>query len=145
VKEAILKRELKILWVVGFSIGAALEIGWYFYNKGKLGGRDPDFAYYFQNLTLIFWPSSIMMMATETATRLFTWGVVMVSLAINGFNYSRIDAVLLAVYRAVSSESNALTIHVLYLSISRKWFDCFQPIVLVARRRHTDLQATPRG
>ena len=80
-------RNLRIFWLVGFLVGAVLYSYWHLENSGKLGTSDPDTLLVLQNFTLLFWPSSLMLMSLSGEHLALTIIIVAVSLCSNGFVY----------------------------------------------------------
>ncbi len=82
-----MNRTLKGFWIAGFFVGALFYLCWHLQNGGKLGYSDPDSLLVWQNITMLLWPSSLMLMALTRENSLLTWIVVPISLCLNGFIY----------------------------------------------------------
>jgi putative effector of murein hydrolase LrgA (UPF0299 family) len=82
-----MRRNLKIFWLVGFLAGAILYAYWHLQNSGKLGASDPNTLLILQNFTLLFWPSSLMLMSLSGEHPASTIIIVAISLCSNGFVY----------------------------------------------------------
>lgn len=82
-----MSRLLKFLGLLGILVAGSLSFFWYLYNAGKLGLPNPALSISLQHITLLLWPSSIMMTATEGATTRLLVTAVAISILLNGLIY----------------------------------------------------------
>jgi hypothetical protein len=93
-------RILRIFGAAGFIVAGILDLVWFLKNTGRLGPPDPGFSRSFEKITLILWPSSILLMATDGASTLVTVIGVSISLILNGLIYMAMGYLVLKLVRA---------------------------------------------
>ena len=97
-------RALKLLWLVGFSVGGILCFFWHLNNSGKIGPFTLDTNIAFQKLTSLLWPSSLMLLGI---THSHPWSTLLIiettSIVVNGFIYMGVAFVLVHLFRNLSS------------------------------------------
>jgi hypothetical protein len=96
-----MSRLLKLLGLSGILVAGLLYSFWYLYDAGKLGPRNPALSRSLQHITLMLWPSSIMMTATEGATTRLLVTAVGISLVLNGLIYMAIGYIAVKLLRVI--------------------------------------------
>jgi len=86
-------------WLAGFVVGGLLYCFWYLHNSGKIPGLGPGPVLFFEDLTYLLWPSSIMLMSLSGQHPLSTLAIVSISLSVNGFIYMGVAYILGKVFR----------------------------------------------
>jgi hypothetical protein len=95
-----MNRIMKISWATGFIVAGMLDLFWYLSNAGIVRQPDPESVRFLEKITLIVWPSSIMLMATEGATTVVSVIAVSISLILNGLFYVVIGYLAVKLVRA---------------------------------------------
>src|ERR1700743_3764794 len=104
-----MKRFLRWLWLIGFSIGCALCLYWHLNNAGKGGPDGLNANLALQNFTLILWPSSLMLFALTKQHFYFTIVIESISVITNGFIYMGAGSVLIRLLRKNDTRTNDST------------------------------------
>jgi hypothetical protein len=95
-------RLLKLFWMVGFFVAGFFYLIWYLLNTDALGHFTPDTYYVLQNITLIFYLPSFLLMATNGSS-LFTALVIgVITWLMNGLIYAGVGYVLVRLFRMIS-------------------------------------------
>jgi putative effector of murein hydrolase LrgA (UPF0299 family) len=102
-----MRRNLSVFWLAGFLAGAILYCYWHLQNSGKLGSSDPNTLLVLQNFTLLFWPSSLMLMSLSGEHPASTIIIVAISLCSNGFVYVGVGYFVLKFFGSNSRSSNS--------------------------------------
>ncbi len=95
-----MNRIMKISCATGIIVAGMLDLVWFLNNTGRLGLPNPGSARLFEKITLILWPSSILLMATEGASTLVSVIIVSISLILNGLFYLLIGYLVLRLAQA---------------------------------------------
>jgi|SRR6266481_888473 len=98
-----MKRYPKLLWFIGFVIGSALCCFWHLSKAGKLGHLTEYEIGGMQHLTLMFWPSALMLFV-ETLDPWSTVVMEIISVIANGFIYMGVGAAILQLRKSARNE-----------------------------------------
>ena len=90
---------LKLLWLVGFSVAGILCIFWHLNNSGTIGPFTLDANTAFQNLTILLWSSSLMLLGISHS---HLWIIETTSIVVNGLIYIGVGFALVNLFRKLS-------------------------------------------
>src|SRR5258707_3073231 len=100
-----MKRPLRLFWLIVFVVGGALWFYWGKHNAGKVGPSGLDANIALQNLSLVLWPSSLMLLPL-TGQHLWTTIIVeSMSVIANGFIYMGVGSVFIRLFRKVAANA----------------------------------------
>jgi len=97
-----MRRILRLSWFIGFCVAGLLYCFWFLHNAGKIGSSSSDLLLLIQNVTLVFRPTSVILMSLSGEHPLTAVAIVSVSLFSNGFIYMGVAYVLRKMFRALS-------------------------------------------
>lgn len=100
-----MKRTLRLFWFIGFLIGFALCFYWHLNSAGKVGPAGLDANLVLQNLTLVLWPTSLMLFSLTGRHPWSTIVIESISVIANGFIYMGVGSVFIKLLRKVSANA----------------------------------------
>jgi len=98
-----MKRALKLFWLIGFFIGGALCLYWNLNNAGKVGPAGLDANMALQNLTLVLWPASLVLLSLTGRHLWSTIIIESISVIANGFIYMGVGNVFIRLFQKVTA------------------------------------------
>jgi hypothetical protein len=96
-----MSRFVKLAGVLGLSIAFLLSIVWRIHNGGKLLQFGPPMARMLEKITVLFWPPSLLLMATDNSSWFVALFATLLSLLLNALLYMLVAYLGSKVYRAL--------------------------------------------
>ncbi len=97
-----MSRFVKLAGVMGLSIALLLSIVWRIHNSGKGLLFGPPTARMMEKITLFFWPSSFMLMATDGSGALVDLLATVLTLLLNALLYMLVAYIISEIYRRIA-------------------------------------------
>ncbi len=97
-----MSRFVKLAGVLGLSIALLLNIVWRIHNGSKLLTFSPPTARMMEKITLFFWPSSFMLMATDGSGALVDLLATVLTLLLNALLYMLVAYIISKIYRRIA-------------------------------------------
>ncbi|HEY6944367.1 MAG TPA: hypothetical protein VI431_04445 [Candidatus Acidoferrum sp.] len=96
-----MSRFVKLAGLFGLSIALLLSTTWWIHNSGKALQFGPTTSRGLAKITMLLWPSSIFLMATENSSVLFSLFVSLLAVLLNALLYMLVAYVVGKVYHAL--------------------------------------------
>lgn len=97
-----MSRFVKVAGVLGFSIALLLSIVWRIHNGSKLLPFSQSTARVMEKITLLFWPSSFMLMATDRSGVVVDLVATVLSLLLNTLLYMFVAYIFHGIYKKIA-------------------------------------------
>lgn len=96
-----MSRFVKLAGVFGLSIALLLSIAWWIHNSGQALQFGPTIGRELEKITILLWPSSILLMATDNSSLLLSLFASLLAILLNALLYILVAYVAAKVYHAL--------------------------------------------